>query len=240
MICNNSLWKSVPGIGTGPGRPVWSPEFGAGLARTAASKEPSMDWLGFLNHKFISSQNMSLENFRQKQAKYFDLKILRQNQAKYFGLIIFWAKQSQIFWPKNFWAKASKIFWLENFLIKRKPNILTFKSILKIHQVSNRLGKPSQKCRHLLNTVCIWIKFAIKPYGKAVDWWAFGVLIFEMCQGCPPFFERESERRSLEDKILQGHFHMPHSFSLSLKNLLLSRESAEMPSSGLLSNDITL
>ena len=66
------------------------------------------------------------------------------------------------------------------------------------------------------------------------------MLIFEMCQGCPPFFERESERRSLEDKILQGHFHMPHSFSNGLKNLLLSRETLQMPSSGLLSNDITL
>ncbi|KFD47820.1 hypothetical protein M513_11300, partial [Trichuris suis] len=26
-----------------------------------------------------------------------------------------------------------------------------------------------------------------QPYGKAVDWWAFGVLIFEMLAGLPPF-----------------------------------------------------
>ena len=28
---------------------------------------------------------------------------------------------------------------------------------------------------------------AYVPYGKSVDWWAFGVLIFEMLVGQPPF-----------------------------------------------------
>jgi serine/threonine protein kinase len=31
------------------------------------------------------------------------------------------------------------------------------------------------------------------PYGQSVDWWADGVMIFEMMTGHPPFFYDEEE-----------------------------------------------
>ena len=35
---------------------------------------------------------------------------------------------------------------------------------------------------------------AHKPYGKAVDWWALGVLMYEMLFGYPPFYDKDSRK----------------------------------------------
>lgn len=61
-----------------------------------------------------------------------------------------------------------------------------------------------------------------KGYGKAVDWWALGVLIYEMIAGHPPFYDEDHMR--LYEKILAckvkfaSHFD-PYAKDL-VKNLL--------------------
>ncbi|GAA48112.1 cAMP-dependent protein kinase catalytic subunit alpha, partial [Clonorchis sinensis] len=42
-----------------------------------------------------------------------------------------------------------------------------------------------------------------KGYTKAVDWWAFGVLVYEMIAGHPPFFADEPIQ--IYEKIVAGH-----------------------------------
>lgn len=57
-----------------------------------------------------------------------------------------------------------------------------------------------------------------KGYNKAVDWWAFGVLVHEMVAGYPPFFADQTVQ--VYQKILSGMVRLPSHFSAELKDLL--------------------
>jgi protein kinase A len=46
-------------------------------------------------------------------------------------------------------------------------------------------------------------------HGKAADWWACGVLCYEMLVGYPPFFDESPY--GIYEKILSGHIHWPRS-----------------------------
>jgi protein kinase A len=57
-----------------------------------------------------------------------------------------------------------------------------------------------------------------KGYNKAVDWWALGVLVFEMAAGYPPFFADQPIQ--IYEKIVSGKVRFPSHFSNDLKDLL--------------------
>ncbi|XP_072941846.1 ribosomal protein S6 kinase alpha-1-like [Epargyreus clarus] len=57
-----------------------------------------------------------------------------------------------------------------------------------------------------------------KGYSFPVDWWALGVLIFEMGAGHPPFFASDPNR--LYEKILEGQYKCPDSFTPECKQVL--------------------
>lgn len=40
-----------------------------------------------------------------------------------------------------------------------------------------------------------------KSYGKAVDWWTLGVIMYEMLIGVPPFYEENTNQANLFYKI---------------------------------------
>lgn len=58
----------------------------------------------------------------------------------------------------------------------------------------------------------------LQGYNRAVDWWALGVLIYEMAAGYPPFFADQPIQ--IYEKIVSGKVKYPSHFSNELKDLL--------------------
>lgn len=56
-------------------------------------------------------------------------------------------------------------------------------------------------------------------HGKAADWWACGILCYEMLVGYPPFFDSESAY-GIYEKILGGHIHWPRTMDRLSRELI--------------------
>jgi len=57
-----------------------------------------------------------------------------------------------------------------------------------------------------------------KGHGKAVDWWALGILIYEMLAGYPPFYDENPF--GIYQKILAGKIEFPRHFDANAKDLV--------------------
>ena len=55
-------------------------------------------------------------------------------------------------------------------------------------------------------------------HGKAVDWWAFGILIYEMLVGYPPFYDHNPYK--IYKKVVQGEFIVPEGISEAAAELI--------------------
>ncbi|XP_055388396.1 cAMP-dependent protein kinase catalytic subunit PRKX-like [Condylostylus longicornis] len=67
-----------------------------------------------------------------------------------------------------------------------------------------------------------------KGHGKSVDWWALGILIYEMLAGYPPFFDENPF--GIYEKVLAGKINFPRYIDIRAKDLikrLLSHDRAK-------------
>ncbi|XP_017020986.1 cAMP-dependent protein kinase catalytic subunit 2-like isoform X2 [Drosophila kikkawai] len=62
----------------------------------------------------------------------------------------------------------------------------------------------------------------LRPYTKSVDWWAFGILIYEFVAGRSPFAGNTYDVLLMYSKICSLDYVMPDFFSAHLKNLVES------------------
>lgn len=67
-----------------------------------------------------------------------------------------------------------------------------------------------------------------KGYNKSVDWWALGVLLFEMLAGHPPFFTEDGNPIKLYEKIIACKVRYPPYFEPAAKDLLKNLLTADL------------
>ena len=83
-----------------------------------------------------------------------------------------------------------------------------FEKLLIVQQILplNTLGDVKRTVwrMYILMFGCegLTILFSLQGYNKAVDWWALGVLIYEMAAGYPPFFADQPIQ--IYEKIVSG------------------------------------
>lgn len=56
-----------------------------------------------------------------------------------------------------------------------------------------------------------------QPYGKSVDWWAFGVFIYELNKGRPPFYSKTNS--DAYEKIIKCDYKIPEKFNPDLADI---------------------
>ena len=80
--------------------------------------------------------------------------------------------------------------------------------------------EPTEGCNSMLGTVEYMAPEVIqgKKYGKAVDWWSFGALGFDLMTGNPPF--RGGNHAKIQENIVKQKLVMPYFLSPDAKDLL--------------------
>ncbi|XP_058122698.1 cAMP-dependent protein kinase catalytic subunit alpha-like [Anopheles ziemanni] len=59
-----------------------------------------------------------------------------------------------------------------------------------------------------------------KGYGKSVDWWSYGVLLFEMAAGYSPFYVHSADQMAMFERICKAKYKIPKNFSSELGHLV--------------------
>lgn len=80
--------------------------------------------------------------------------------------------------------------------------------------------EQSDSCNSILGTVEYMAPEVIlgKKYGKAVDWWSFGALGYDLMTGNPPF--RGQNHAKIQDNIVKQKLVMPYFLSPDAKDML--------------------
>lgn len=101
----------------------------------------------------------------------------------------------------------------ENLLLDSRGNIkiadFGFAKIIPDNRTWTLCGTPEYLAPEIILS---------RGHGRPVDWWALGVLIYEMAAGYPPYYDETPYQ--IYEKILAGQLEFPEHFDEALRDLL--------------------
>lgn len=59
-----------------------------------------------------------------------------------------------------------------------------------------------------------------KDYNQAVDWWALGILIYELSTGKNPFGADDDDEDIIDERIIHGDYEFPQNISTSMRDVI--------------------
>lgn len=124
--------------------------------------------------------------------------------------ISFWNPGISMLTIPGFWIKQLGSCWL---------GIPGLESLVHIHKYPQILSVTIACVYNIVEHLsCCWQVLEDNDYGRAVDWWGTGVVMYEMMCGRLPFYNRDPE--VLFELILMEEIRFPRTISDNAKLLL--------------------
>ncbi|XP_054726065.1 cAMP-dependent protein kinase catalytic subunit 2-like isoform X1 [Anastrepha obliqua] len=178
----------------------------------ASIKFPTLIWLEFSRKDFdqiylgmpyigggeLFSYHRKMRKFSEKQARFYAAQVFLGLEYLHFVHLIYRDLK-----PENIMLDEKGYIKITDFGFAKKVKTRTM----------TLCGTPEYFAPEIIQA---------KPYGSCVDWWSFGVLVYEMVFGSSPFSKYSRDKMVMYAKICEGDYKMPQIFSTALKDLIFN------------------
>ncbi|KAH8312362.1 hypothetical protein KR044_010429 [Drosophila immigrans] len=152
--------------------------------------------LPFVNGGELFTYHRKVRKFNEKQSRFYGAQVLLALEYLHHMSLVYRDLK-----PENILMDAKGYVKLTDFgFTKRIDN-----------RTSTLCGTPEYLAPEIIQ---------LKPYNKSVDWWAFGVLLYEFVVGQSPFSMHNRDVILMYSKICMGEMRLPSFFTAQLKNLI--------------------
>ncbi|XP_023174621.1 cAMP-dependent protein kinase catalytic subunit 2 [Drosophila hydei] len=152
--------------------------------------------LPFVNGGELFTYHRKVRKFNEKQSRFYGVQVLLALEYLHHMSLIYRDLK-----PENILMDARGYIKVTDFgFTKRVDN-----------RTSTLCGTPEYLAPEIIQ---------LKPYTKSVDWWAFGVLMYEFVTGHSPFSMHNRDVILMYSKICLGEYRIPSFFTSQLKSLV--------------------